>query len=309
MVRIRHSSWVVVALVAGFAGAAFAQPAKKLPAKAADDLALIPMDSEVVGGLDFAQVQTSKLWKQFVEPQLAKNEVRKQIDEFKTNCGVDPMKSVTKMSFGMKGIGNPNPDGVIVAHGVPKAKLTACFDKMVKAKQGQAKIVRDGDIVTITTKDNQPVAFMFLDDSTALVVVGTQANTAGVKGIAKGTSTLRTSAAFSDLHKKTNTNDTLWMIINGNSKAFDQMRGMGMKPKAVFGSVNVTKDLTMDLRMRMESAGEATNIASMMQSQVKGAAGMFDKLQVSSDGADVKALVVLSDAKLQGLLKTFGATP
>jgi len=302
MVRIHRT--LVIAMVLGAGATAFAQPAKKVAPS--DDLSLLPVDAEVVGGLDFQQLQTSALWKTFVAPMLSKGDVQKQMTEFKTTCGVDPMKVVTKIAFGLKGIGNANPDGVIVAHGVPKAKLVACFDKMTKNKSMGNDITRDGDVLIVKQPGNSTVAFAFVDDSTALIVVGTQATTAGIKAVAKGTSALKTSAAFVDLHKKTNTNDTLWMIMNGNSKAFDQLGAMGIKPKAVYGSLNITKDLSLDLRVRFNSADEAKNLTTMMQTQMKAATAMFDKIAVSADGADMKVAIMLTDAKLKGLMKQFG---
>jgi hypothetical protein len=293
MVRFIRSSFVV-ALVIGAASPAFAQPAKKAPAAASDDLSLLPVDSEMVAGLDFQQLQTSQLWKQMVEPLLAKGDIKKQMDEFKTNCGVDPMKVVTKISIGIKGIGAQNPDGVIVAHGVPKAKLVACYDKMTKLKKTDADITRDGDVLIVKQKTGgQTVAFTFVDDSTAVMVVGTAATSAGIKGVVKGTSALKTSTAFVDFYKKTNTNDTLWMIMNGNSKAFDALGGMGIKPKAVYGSLNVTKDLTLDLKVRFGTPDEAKNLATMANGQLKAA------------GSDIKVAVLLSDAKLKALMKQF----
>lgn len=305
MVRFIRTSVVVAMLVGAAAAPSFAQPKK---AAGTDDLSLLPVDSEVVVGLDFQQLQSSQLWKQFVEPALAKGDVKKQLDEFKRECGVDAMKVVTKIAIGVKGVGSDKPDGVIVAHGVPKAKLVACYDKLQKSKKADADITRDGDILIVKSKDkgSQPVAFTFLDDSTALMVVGTAATSAGIKAVAKGGSALKNSTAFVDFYNKTKTTDTLWMIMNGNSKAFDQLAAMGIKPKAVYGSLNVTKDLTLDMRMRLGTADEAKNLANMFQGQLKGMASMFDKLEVKADGADMRVGILLSDAKLKALAKQFG---
>jgi hypothetical protein len=137
------------------------------------------------------------------------------------------------------------------------------------------------------------------------MVVGTQATGAGVKAVVKGTSALKTSAAFVDFYKKTNTNDTLWMIMNGNSKAFEPLAGMGIKPKAVYGSLNVTKDLTLDLKVRFNTPDEAKNLSNMANGQIKAAASMFDKITIAADGADMKVAVLLTDAKLKALMKQF----
>jgi len=49
-----------------------------MPKETSDDLSLIPLDSELVLGLNFAQLQQSALWKQFVEPKLTgSNEMTK----------------------------------------------------------------------------------------------------------------------------------------------------------------------------------------------------------------------------------------
>lgn len=274
-----------------------------------DDLSLLPVDSELVGGLDFQQLQSSQLWKGIVGPAMSKNNVQKSMAEFQAECGVDPMKVVTKISFGLKGLGG-DAEGVVVAHGVPKAKMVACYDKMSKKKAPDADITRDGDVLVIkkkgaTTTADQ-VALMFIDDSTLLVTVGSKATKDGIKAVAKGGSALKTSAAFVELFKKTNTSDTLWGIMNGSSKAFDAMASLGIKPKAVFGSLNVTKDLNLDVRVRMKSPADATNLASMANTQIKAAAGMVDKITIAADGVDVSVKVLLSDAKLKALAAQFG---
>jgi len=294
MIRSIHSFAVVALMFA--TGTAFAQ-------KAADDLSLLPADSELVAGLDFQQAQTSLLWKQLVVPQLMKGDAKANLTKFQQTCGVDPMKIVTTVAIGLKGIGNAHPDGVIVAHGVPKAKLLACFDKLTKDKKQSADIKRDGDILLIAKQNDQPVAFAFVDDSTAIIVVGAPATGDGVRAILKGTSALKTSTKFVEFYKRTNTKDTLWMIMNGNSKAFDDLRKQKISPVVLFGSLKVGKDATLDMRVKFKTADEAKNIATMGQGQIKDAAKMFDKISIDADGSEVKVGVNISDAKLKDLLK------
>jgi hypothetical protein len=272
-----------------------------------EDLALLPVDSEIVMGLNFAQLQQSSLWKQFVEPMMMKGDFQTKLTEFKTKCGFDPLSAVKTVSIGMKGVGAPKPDGVIVIHGAEKAKVMDCFEKMKAEAKKDAEISQDGDVITIKPKQGgDPVAFSFVNDTTAVMVMGANANKDGIKAAAAGTSTLKTSAAFVEMYSKINTQDSLWLLMNGNSKAFDKAAAMGFKPKAVFGSVNVTDGLTVDFRMRLDSADQATQIAQMGKSQAAGAASMFDKLDIVNDGSDVKVSIALSNAKLQSLIKQFG---
>jgi hypothetical protein len=274
----------------------------------ADDLSLLPVDSEVVMGLNFAQLQQSQLWKQFVEPQLMKGDVQQKLGEFKSKCGFDPMSSIKSISIGMKGVGGDKPDGVVVVHGADKAKSLACLDTMKAdaAKEG-SEIKRDGDVVMVKAKDGEDVALMFVNDSTAVAVIGSQANPDGVKKAAAGGSALKTSAAFVDMYGKIKTSDSLWLLVNGNSKAFDKAAAMGFKPKAVFGSINVTDGLTLDMRVRLDSADQAATMANTFRGQAAAAAAMVDKLDITNDGADVKVSVLLSNQKLQNLIKNFGS--
>lgn len=273
-----------------------------------DDLLLLPVDSEVVGGLDFQALQASTLFKNLVGPALAKNDVQKSLAEFQAECGVDPMKVVTKISFGIKMV-NDKPDGVLVAHGVPKAKMIACYDKMSKKKQPDADITRDGDVLIVKPKKgggDEAVAFNFVDDSTLLVGFGSKGNKDGIKAVAKGGSALKTSAAFVQFFKKTNTSDTLWMIVNGSLKALAPMAQLGIKPRAIYGSLNVTKDLNLDVKFNMKTAAEATNLSQLMNTQAKPAAGMVDKLTITAVDTDVSIKLLLSDAKLKALATQFG---
>jgi hypothetical protein len=297
-------TWLAVALVIGFGSS----PALAAPKNA--DLALLPVDSELVLGLNFSQLQTSALWKQFVEPMMMQGDVQKKMAEFKALCGFDPMQAVKTMTIGMKGLddtGGKKPDGVIVAHGMDKSKMTACIDKVkASAKKTGDEITRDGDVFTVKTKDGETVMFAFSSATTAVIVVGSKATKDGLKTVMKGGSKLATSPAFLDMFRKTNTSDTVWLLVNGNSAAFNKLGSMGMKPKAVFGSINVTKNLTASMRLRLASADEAKNMQKQLAPMVQQASGMFDKLAVSAEAADLKINLSLSNQKLMALIKMAG---
>lgn len=277
-------------------------------AGASDDLSLLPVDSEVVMGLNFAQLQKSVLWKKIVEPQLAKSDVQQKLGKFKDTCGFDPISAVTSISMGVKGVGQDKPDGVFVVHGPEKSKVMGCLDKVkAEAEKEGTTITIDGDIVTFKGKDGDPLAFTYVNDSTVVGVVGTQATPDGVKKAAAGGSALKTSPAFVEMYGKIKSQDSLWMLMNGNSKAFDQAAGLGFRPKAVFGSVNVTDGLTLDMNVRLESPEKATQFAGMMKQQAGQLAPMVDKLDINSDAADVKVAVAMSSQKLDALIQQFGA--
>jgi hypothetical protein len=191
-------------------------------------------------------------------------------------------------------------------HGPEKAKVMACLDKMKdEAAKDGSTITKDGDIVNIKSKSGENFAFTYVSDDTLVGVIGTAANSAGVKAVASGTSALKTSPAFVEMYSKINTADSLWMLMNGNSKAFDKAAALGFKPKAVFGSVNVTDGLTVDLRVRLDTPDQAVQIANMAKGQVAQFVKMVDKLEIVADAADVKVNVALSTQKLEALIQQF----
>jgi hypothetical protein len=230
--------------------------------------------------------------------------------DFKALCGFDPMESFKSMAMGMKNLGGGGtPDGAIVIHGPDKAKMMACFDKSKAdaAKKGTEMTI-DGDVVLVKGKDGTPAAFTFVNDNTLLGVIGSKGTKDGVMDAAKGSSALKSSATFVDMYSKINTNDSLWILINGNSPALAKAGSMGIKPKAVFGSLNVTDGLTVDVRIRMGTPDEAKSFVGLAQGQISNpqVKQMFDTLDVTNDANDARISVKMSAAKLQALVGMVG---
>jgi hypothetical protein len=272
-----------------------------------DDLALLPVDSEMVMGLNFAQLQQSALWKQY-SPKLMEKAAGGLAD-FKAACGFDPLEAVKTVSIGMKGLGGTTPDGAIVVHGPEKAKVMACLDKAkAEAAKKGSELTIDGDVFMVKDKSGQNSAFTFVNDTTIVGVIGGNATKDAVLAAAKGGSALKSSPAFVEMFSKINTNDSLWMLMNGNSPAFSKMGSMGVKPKAIFGSVNVTDGLTLDMRIRLGTPDEAKQLVSMLQGQINNpqVKQMFDKLDVTQDASDAKFSVAMSNQKLQQLVGMVG---
>lgn len=298
--------WLVVALAAGLGSPAFAKDpvAVKAPASQ-DDLAYLPADSEIVMGVNFAQIQQSALWKQFVEPVMMKGDVRAKLDEFKAVCGLDPMTTVKSFSFGLKNLAGGKPDGVAIGSGVDRATIMSCMDKLGKDPKTKAKITRSGDSYVIKGDDGNNVAVQIVG-TRMIMSLGPNASLATVAAAAKGGSKLKSSAAFGDLFKRIKTGDSMWLVLNGNAKGMEGLASLGAKPKAVFGSVNVTNDVSADIRIRVATAAEATSVAKNLKNQVAAATAFVDKIDVANDNADVTIKMMISNAKLQTLIKMMG---
>lgn len=272
---------------------------------AADDLALLPVDSEVVVGINVAQIVQSPLYKQFVEPARAKRKLG-AFDELMTKCGYDPTASLKTVSLGLKGFETGAPDGVAVFRGVEKTKSLDCLEKMKEdmAKEG-AEVSKDGDVTLIKGKQGETTAVSFINDTTAVMVVGKNANAAGVKAVVSGGAALKSSPTFLAMYGKVKTGDSVWFLLNG--KILDKAAMIGAKPKALFGSINATDGITVDTKMQLDTPEAATQMATSLKDKAQMGAAYVDKLDFSSDGDVVTIAVVVSNQKLQSLVAQFGA--
>jgi len=272
-----------------------------------DDLSLLPADSEVVLGLNFAQLQQSALWKQFSPALMAK--AASGLNDFKTACGFDPMEAIKSVSLGMKGLGGSTPDGIVVIHGPDKGKVTGCLDKAkAEAAKNGGEITQDGDVFMVKDKHGANTAWTFVGNETLIGAVGPSASKATLVAAAKGGSPLKSSKTFVEMFSKINTKESLWVLVNGNAPFMAQAAKAGVKPKAVFGSVNVTDGLSVDMRIRLATPEEATNLVKLAQQQTGNpqVKNMFDKLDVGADGSDVKFSVAMSQQKLTALMGMVG---
>jgi len=286
------------------------QPLQAVPASA--DLDMIPVDSEVVAGLNFAQLQQSALWQKNIMPNLAKGDFLAKLGEFKSTCGFDPMVAIKTVSAGLKNLAGDRPEGVLVVHGLDKDKVMACLDNpKIKEKfaKDQVEVTKDGDVaLLVDKKDNDTLAVTFIDDTTAVAAIGPKGTKAGLKGIIDGKSTLRTSPAFVDMYGKINSGDSLWALVNGSMKGLEKgTAALGLKPKALFGSINVTDGLTADLRMRVDTPDQAAQTAAGISQQVGMVKQFVDNIGVTSEGTDVKLTLAISNAKLMTLQSMMGS--
>jgi len=275
-------------------------------AQASADLDMIPVDSEIVAGVNFAQLQQSALWQKNIMPKLATGNFLAELGKLKSNCGFDPMVAIKTISIGLKDIGAGKPQVVAVVHGLDKAKTMACLDNQ-KIKDDLAtdkvEVQKDGDVaLLLDRREGNNAAVKFVDDSTCVVVVGGKATKDGIQGVIDGKSALRTSPAFVDMYGKLNPQDSVWALVNGGMKGLEKLTALlGLKPKALFGTINVTDGLTADLRMRVDSPSQAAETAAGLSQQVGMAKQFVDNIGVTSEGADVKLTLAISNAKLMAL--------
>ena len=277
------------------------------------DLSLLPADSDLVFGINFAQLRGSAIWQQYIAPKLATAD---ELRTFETLCGFDPLTSLGSMSVGLRGVmGAADVTGVIVIHGFEKTKAMTCFDKhgVADAQQDGSKVDVDGDVVLLTDKDGGHTAFTFIDAKTALVVLGPEAATKqSVEHIAAGSD--ETETVFADALQSVNTDDSVWMMISDRSPVV-AMVNLATAPytSTHFGtsyfSMNVTDTLAIDAGVRLGSPAAVTTFVDKLQKAISttpelaGLTRYFDQLDIFADGSDVIVSMAMGGAQVAELVK------
>jgi hypothetical protein len=270
-----------------------------------DDLSLLPLDSEIVLGINIAQVQQSALWQKFIVPMLGRGDLGQGLAELKRLCNIDVFAETRSIAAGMKNLDRPAPESVFVVHGLRSDKVMACLANPTVAaelKKDNVEIVRDQDVTLMREPGTtNAAALQFLDGDTLLVLVSANPTRAAVQALLDGKSGLKTSPAFAAMYEKLDTKQSLWGLANGSASVLQKLQEVGAKPKAVFGTVNVTDRLTADVRMRLDTPDTAAQVAAGMKQLAGMASAFVDSIEITSEGSDVRFTVAMSEQKIVGL--------
>jgi hypothetical protein len=267
------------------------------------DLDMIPVDSDVVFGIDLAGAQKSALFKEYALPALQKNEdFQKFLTTLKTKCNIDPMTSATRLTGGVKMEGRQG-NVVAVLHGIEKGKALACVDQVKEELAAQkVEATKDGDVITMKNADGETTVFTFTGDTTMVMVGGPKASKERVLEVAQGKSQLKTSKEFSDMYGKINAGHTVWFLVRGDmDQLAKNLERINVRSKAIFGSVNATDGLEARAVLRAETEEQATNFVDLMKTQGGMVAGMVQKLDIDREKNDARVHVVMTAEQVKSV--------
>jgi hypothetical protein len=271
---------------------------------------IFPPESNLVMGVNLAQISSSQLYKQFVEPKL-KAETDKELAEFKAECGFDPLTTVKEVLIGGamdQDTAAKNDKMIVVITGISRQQFTQCSEKMAK-KEGENLSVSQEGKFTRMEKDGETVWIGWVDDTT--MVAGLKMDRAMLEqrmsGAGGGVSANKELMALVD---RTDQSSGVWLAVQKPAGA--ESPG-GVDFEGVFASIHLSSGLRLNAGMRQGSADEATKTtdqAKNMLEQAKAQAGPFgkylSKVEIGSKDADVLVNVSLSDAELQEILAQVG---
>jgi RNA polymerase sigma factor (sigma-70 family) len=286
------------------------------------DLAILPADSEAVIGVNFAQLSRSALWKTWVAPMVANNDGFREIEQL---CGFNPMTSLGSISLGLKGLGdNDTVSGVIIIHGFERAKSMSCFDSqgVAEAEKAGTKVTIDNGVVLMASTDGPDhVAFTFIDNTTALVVIGPDAaSKESVQRIAAGNGGVHNSTVFASAIQSINTDDSIWLMVAEGSSFLDNLNTeiaqyTTTKLGTMYLSLNVTDSLALDAGLRLGSPAAVATVVAEIEKKMSATElaqtirGTFDQLDVLADGNDLILSVSMSGPQIVSLVSLLTTLP
>lgn len=265
----------------------------------------LPAATTVLGGLNFRTIENSTIFSMAFPMLLSsQQEVKEAFDLMKSECSIDPIKAIDGVVVGTD---DEQTEGAVflAMNGIDQGKMVACAEavaKKKKAKNPKVDVTTDGAITELSfdgkkayvswiTPKVMAVPLKF-DDKAML-----QKWTGGKNGLAKGVA--GKSAG------KVNTKAALWLVSSVKREI------EGTTVKVAHGSLGMGKVLTIDIKLAMATAAEATKIVEKGNSEIQKlvasgsltaeVAEMMKKVTVTAKGAEVAIKGTTSEAELMQL--------
>ena len=274
-------------------------------------LAAVPVDSEIVMGLDFDRLRASTLVGPLMDEFTKMNNKNMGFD-MKAECGIDAGKLASLAVLGMKIKDQDNVQVAGVITGVPKAQMVPCLEKAKgKMEKQGAKVTVDGAYTFMQSQEAGKKSYAgmgFLDDNTMVMKAGTEpVDKAALDKMAtaKPGTGLTGSAEFMGMVGNINTGATIWALVNGQAP---MLAKSPVKFKSAFGSIDITDGVVADGRMRMNTPAEATDIATKFGSQITQLKGMglADTAEATADGSDLRIKVTMKKEHVDRIKQMVG---
>src|SRR5262249_12293842 len=101
------------------------------------------------------------------------------------------------------------------------------------------------------------------------------------------------------------TSESVWALANASSHLFDKLSAF-VKPRAMYGSLNFTDAIGVDLRMRLDTEDEAKQLVSVGKAQPAATKTYVDRFDVTSEGSDGHVAVGIPVAHSKEIRDQFG---
>lgn len=264
-------------------------------AAAKQDLAYLPINSDVVVTIDAAAMRSSALYTRLAPKMLA--QMAAELAEVKKRCGFDPMVQISGLTVGMRPSANSQqkPVGVVLAHGLREADINKCYNGLSVEEQTELKLRKDGAVWTFGEADMSAV-FGFIAADTLLIVLDADVPALGAADFAKATSnegSVLSSPGFAAAWAATPTGQ-MRVLVNANSPWLASMRDQTPGAKMIGAGVTVSAEIAGSVAMSFDTAEHAKAVVDQVQPLIgfaESAVGIKLKIRQDSDRVVIDGVV------------------
>jgi hypothetical protein len=311
------------------------KPGKGAAAPVSDDLrsvlAMMPLDSDMIAGVDVAALRNSELYKAY-QPRL-ESLVKKRLKMFIDLCGFDPVPKVQRAVIAADG--GRDGDATIVVRGLGKGETIDCLNKAAAAPPEGYQVAVDGDFaridrvaanaVRVSPDAPEPqeappmgesASLQFIGDETMVLArrKGEAVDKAAMQAVVAlpANASVTASPGFMEMLDAIDTDASVWLVVDGKAESFRKSAiGRLQAFDAAFGHIQVGSGLDIDVSLRVTDPTAAAELATktegyvtrMRKSLLKGALG---EVKVEHSGRDVRFRVQESRQQLEELYDKIG---
>jgi hypothetical protein len=140
---------------------------------------------------------------------------------------------------------------------------------------------------------------------TSLVVqVGQDVGYDTMQAVLASGSPLRGSSAFMTIYNRLAKGASVWGVVNGRSKLFDQLSASGLRPVAMEGALRLSDRVVLAGTATFDTPEVATQVDAMLKGFIPQAKQLFERVDSQAEGATVHVELGMNAAQLPVLLNT-----
>lgn len=282
----------------------------------AEPLIVLPEDATIVGGLEIGQISEDSLLFQT-------EEVKQGLEEIKAKTKLDLLKDLDRAVFGLSNVGPQEPTFVALVQGrFDPAAITSALKEEYQDGKVEEKTA-DPYKYTVMEKSGEKVAFGFPASEFAVLSNDEEALKTALRQFDKPTNSVMDNKEIASLLGNIDRTSNFWLAglvpeeMEEQVKDNPQVAALG-KVKKFSIELKCTKEVDLGLAWYCTTAEEATGVKDTVESglqQSKFFIGfvpqgeqlmkLYEKIQVTADGATAKLSFSLSEEEIKQLQETF----
>jgi hypothetical protein len=273
---VRHSI-LAVTVATLLAGCAAKQNGKgQTPSGDADPLDVLPASSAGIISVDVGRLVTSKAW-QKLSPILFKSELGTVVNMAQEVCGIDLIHDVHMV---VANIPTTDDDDVIilVRGNFDEPKISTCVSKLAEKETGKPVAAKQDGKLTVYSTGEETIYVGWADAHTLVINPrAAEGDPSGLLAALSGQAAVKGNGEVMALLGKVDRSAAIWGAFANPSSGPMQLTG-DEAPRAIWGHLNHTSDLSGLMSMQMQSDVKAKEIADQVNEQLGQAAAAMPAL-------------------------------